>query len=165
MLTIGFALLTSGCVVHHHDRGLHRGHHKVKPRRRSGPAYVQPRASVRAAPSKVVYVFDDRQRGIIVDYYSHHHPGKRGKHKWKRGGRGMPPGLAKRRGNLPPGLAKRDVLPPGIEMQALPEDLIVQLPPPPTGTRLMFYNDQVVMVELRTNIVLDVIDLSVAVGF
>ena len=55
--------------------------------------------------------FNDRDRHLIHDYYR--------KHKHKR----VPPGLAKRGGNLPPGLAKRDRLPPGLQGRGLPHAL------------------------------------------
>lgn len=62
----------------------------------------------------------------------------------------MPPGLAKqlqRHSTLPPGLAKRD----------LPYDLARQLPPPPRGTRRYVVNNDVVLIQEATGLILDIL--------
>ena len=86
---------------------------------------------------------------------SHKHAGKgRGKGKHK----GLPPGLAKRGGNLPPGLAKRSQLPPGLAKRQLPDDLQVLLPTRAPGTELVEVDGNVVLVDLVTDKVLDIIE-------
>ncbi|MBO6781843.1 MAG: hypothetical protein JJ899_00975 [Alphaproteobacteria bacterium] len=72
-----------------------------------------------------------------------------------RGGKGMPPGLAKKNG-LPPGLAKREQLPPGLAKRALPDDLESRLPRRTTTERVIV-DDDVILIEKGTEIVLDVI--------
>ena len=85
---------------------------------------------------------------MIHEYYGNHK-----KHKGKK----MPPGLAKRGGNLPPGLAKRDVLPPGLQGRALPADLEAQLTPLPDAYVRVRIGGDVVLLDRKTRIVLDVI--------
>lgn len=73
----------------------------------------------------------------------------RGKHE------GLPPGLAKR-DQLPPGLAKRDTLPPGLRRDSLPQDLHAKLPPPAPGTERVLIGGDLVLIDIATNAVLDI---------
>jgi hypothetical protein len=134
------SLSITGCAKH---QGSSSGH--------VAGGYHSPGGSVSAS-----FAFGDEERRIILEYYEQQYGGK--KHKGKKG---MPPGLAKREGDLPPGLAKRDKLPPGIEKQTLPTDLLKQLPPPPSGCERALIGHQVLLLEIATRIVLDTIDLSV----
>jgi hypothetical protein len=75
-------------------------------------------------------------------------------------------------GHLPPGLAKRDQLPPGLERQLVvrgtlppglqkkirpcPEDLERRLPPPPPDCAHVVIGGHVVLMNRRTNVVLDI---------
>jgi hypothetical protein len=145
------AVFASGCVVHSHGRG-----HGPHP----GPVVVQPRVAI-AKPVPVTVIFTDQHRHAVRKYY-HKHPHHHGKkHKWKNKHRGRGRG----RGHLPPGLAKRDVLPPGIQMQAIHGDLARQLPHAPHGTRYTYHEDQVLLIDLNTRVVLDFINISVSAGF
>jgi hypothetical protein len=80
--------------------------------------------------------------------------GKGGKSK------GLPPGLA-RRETLPPGLARKlerdGSLPPGLAKRSLPEDLEARLPARLDGTERVIVDRDVLLVELATGIVRDVI--------
>ncbi len=75
-----------------------------------------------------VVVFQPASRQIIIDFF--HTPPS-----------GLPPGLAKRGGDLPPGLEKQlrrnGRLPPGLEKKlvAFPVELERRLPPLPAGYR------------------------------
>ncbi len=84
--------------------------------------------------------------------------GKKQKNKGKGKGKnkGMPPGLAKKN-LLPKGLAKRDTLPPGLAKRDLPNEVTRQLPPPRPGTERVIIDNDVLLVETGTQIVLDVI--------
>lgn len=80
------------------------------------------------------------------------------------------------RGHLPPGLAKRDELPPGLErqlrlrgklppglqkkIQPCPEALVRRLPPPPPDCAHVIIGGHIVLLNRRTNIVLDIIHLE-----
>jgi hypothetical protein len=89
---------------------------------------------------------------IIVDYY---HPAG-----------GLPPGLAKRNGELPPGLEKQlrrnGKLPPGLEkkLAPFPSELEVKLPPVPSGCRRVTLGTWALLIRDATNVILDVIDLT-----
>jgi len=143
---------------------------------------VSGKVTAREGDSSVSVVFSNDERSAVERYYRKHrehesdrddmrHGGEkeRGNAKGKKKGKekGMPPGLAKRDGDLPPGLAKRDSLPPGlarhdrlpddVKYEPLPRDLERQLPPLPSrdyvrvrvGTDLLILNK-------KTRVVLDV---------
>ena len=101
------------------------------------------------------YRFDAREREIISGYYANP-------------GRGLPPGLAKRGGDLPPGLEKQLVrngtLPPGLQkrLEPLPAELERGLPPLPTecGCRRGVIGTDVVLVRTGNNFILDVLHIS-----
>jgi len=84
--------------------------------------------------------------------------GKKGKkaNKGKGRNKGLPPGLAKRR-TLPPGLAKRQSLPPGLSMAKLPPELEAKLPPVQEGVERVVVDNNIVLIEEGTRLVLDVI--------
>jgi len=117
-----------------------------------------------AVPAPVSFSFTDHHRHTVQNYY-HDHPeyyqGKKykKKHKWKNKGNG------RGRPQLPPGLAKRDVLPPGLQMQAIPVDLDRQLPAPPRGAQYGYHDNQVLLIDVDTRVVLDFINISVSMGY
>jgi len=95
------------------------------------------------------------ERRIIEEYY---YKSSKRKHK------GLPPGLAKRGGNLPPGLQKQldknGRLPPGLQkrLEPLPGDLEARLPGlPPYWERVIFERD-IILVDRRTERILDIIE-------
>ena len=77
-----------------------------------------------------------------------------------------------RLGNLPPGLAKKNALPPGLENQLVvrgtlppglrkkmyrcPREVVRLLPPPPPDCRHFFIGGNIVLVNRRTFVVLDI---------
>ncbi len=73
----------------------------------------------------------------------------------------LPPGLAKR-DRLPPGLEKqlvrRGTLPPGLQkkLQPCPEGLERRLPPPPPECAHVLVGGHIVLLNRRTNIVVDI---------
>lgn len=82
----------------------------------------------------------------------------------KHGRGNCPPGLAKKnRQCLPPGQFKKryvvgQPVPEGIEVLAVPEDLVVRIGPPPSGYRYGLIDGDVVQVTVSTRIVVDFID-------
>jgi hypothetical protein len=96
-------------------------------------------------------VFSSHDRDIIRDYY---HDG---------GNSGLPPGLAKRGGNLPPGLQKQlernGTLPPGLQkkLTPFPADLERRLPRLPDIYRRGSIGGSVVIIDRRTQRIIDVI--------
>ena len=76
--------------------------------------------------------------------------------------RNLPPGLAKK-DRLPPGLEKQLVrngtLPPGLQkrIQPCPEELVRRLPPPPPDCAHVLVAGHIVLLNRRTNVVLDIV--------
>lgn len=76
-------------------------------------------------------------------------------------GSGLPPGLAKRNGDLPQGLEKQlrrnGRLPPGLEKKVVwfPPELEGRLPPPPPGYRRGFIGGHAVLVDPGKGLLLD----------
>ena len=70
--------------------------------------------------------------------------------------------------NLPPGLRKKyyrnGTLPPGWQnqWQPLPQQAYSQLPPPPAGYQAGYYNGYAVVVNPRTRVIYDVLDVIAA---
>lgn len=99
--------------------------------------------------------FLPEERRIIVEYF---HQGQKGKAK------GLPPGLAKRGGNLPPGLQKHldknGRLPPGLQkrLEPLPVDLESRLPRLPEHWERVILERDVILIDRRTQRVLDIIE-------
>ena len=96
--------------------------------------------------------FSSIETRTIVDYF---HPVS-----------GLPPGLAKRNGDLPPGLEKQlrrnGKLPPGLQKKlvAFPADLDRRLPPVESGCRRVTLGAWALLLQDATDLIIDVIDLS-----
>jgi Ni/Co efflux regulator RcnB len=117
-------------------------------------------------------VLDQVERRIIGDYYQRQYDAwqveqNRGNKKTKNKNKktGLPPGLAKRE-QLPPGLEKQlernGHLPPGLEARALPDDLIDQLRPRPSGYEFHQVDNKVLLIQSATNLVLDALTVAAA---
>ena len=97
--------------------------------------------------------FLPEERRIIENYYRSSGPSK-----------GLPPGLAKRGGKLPPGLQKHldknGTLPPGLQkrLEPLPQDLDLRLPGLPDYWERVILGSDVILVDRRTNRILDIIE-------
>jgi len=94
-------------------------------------------------------IFSDGEIQIISGYYKREdaltHHGKQ-----KKGKKGLPPGIAK---NLQRGKS----LPPGIARQQLPADLVAALPPIPKGYERVIIDGRIVLVEIATQVIRDVL--------
>ena len=92
--------------------------------------------------------FSTEEARIIRAYYEHDHDyAKAGK---KKGRGALPPGIAKN-------LARGKALPPGIAKQVLPNDLIVSLPPVPRGYERIIADGKILLVEVATQVVHDIL--------
>jgi hypothetical protein len=97
--------------------------------------------------------FLPEERRIIENYYRSSGPSK-----------GLPPGLAKRGGKLPPGLQKHldknGTLPPGLQkrLEPLPQELDSRLPRLPDYWERVILERDVILVDRRTNRILDIIE-------
>jgi len=63
----------------------------------------------------------------------------------------LPPGIAKN-------LARGKALPPGIAKQVLPNDLLRLLPPAPNGFERIMVSGKVLLVEIATQVIHDVLE-------
>ena len=114
----------------------------------STPVRTYGSAEVAGDNVRVKVIFSDHDRKIIHQYYSGN---KRKK---------IPPGLAKKK-RLPPGLEKQikkhGKLPPGLEHRYLPHDLERRLERLPGDYVRIRVGTDIVLMETRTRLVLDVI--------
>jgi Ni/Co efflux regulator RcnB len=76
-------------------------------------------------------------------------------------GRRCPPGLAKKHnGCMPPGQAQWDVgqrLPTGVPVYSVPQPVLVHLPPAPYGYRYARIGNDIVLVQVQSNLIVDII--------
>jgi Ni/Co efflux regulator RcnB len=96
--------------------------------------------------------FNDRHREAAREYYAQRYGS----------GKGCPPGLAKKHnGCLPPGQARKwavgQPVPPGVAVYPVPQPVLVQLPPVPYGYRYARLGGDIVLVQARNNLVVDII--------
>jgi hypothetical protein len=83
---------------------------------------------------------------------------------------GLPPGLAKRGGDLPPGLAKKlqrnGQLPPGLEKRLVPfpAELDRRLPPLAPYHRRCFVGDRAIVYDQRTGGIIDSLKVVINIG-
>jgi Ni/Co efflux regulator RcnB len=96
--------------------------------------------------------FNDEQRSYVRQYYTQQY-GKAGR---------CPPGLAKKNnGCMPPGQARKwavgQPLPAGVAVYSVPQPVIVHLAPAPYGYRYARVGGDIVLIQVRTNIVVDII--------
>ncbi len=102
---------------------------------------------------RVKVEFGEKDRRLIHQHYA-------GKHKKQKKYKKTPPGLAKKK-KLPPGLqkqlVKRGKLPPGLQGRGLPQDLERQLTPLPRGYVHMKVGGDVIILNEKTRVVVDVV--------
>ena len=122
------------------------------------PVYAEDVATA-VAKEGVKAAFEEFERQMITKYFSkhvryreeyqeHEYENDSGKKKQKK--KGLPPGIAKkldRGGTLPPGIAKR----------YLPDDLELELPPPPHGYERTIVGSDVLLVEIDTGRIADIV--------
>lgn len=103
-------------------------------------------ASPAAADVTIEVGFSDGEIQTIRAWYREHafDGGGHGKHK------GLPPGIAKN-------LRRGKPLPPGIAKQALPSGLLERLPPAPGGFERVIVDGKVLLVEVATQVIHDVL--------
>ena len=109
-------------------------------------------AATHAGEAGIDVTFSNGEVSIIRAYYRDHAGSHDSKNNGKnKGKKALPPGIAK---NLERG--KR--LPPGIAKQVLPSGLISQLPPPPKGFERIELSGKVLLVEIATQVIHDVLE-------
>jgi len=104
-------------------------------------------------------VFGVKEKAIIKEYFGRKET-KNIHHQKKGKSKKFPPGLDKKK-TLPSGLAKHlekhGVLPPGLAKRDLPEDLRSLLPVSRKGTHRVIVDNDVVLIEKGTEIILDIL--------
>ena len=95
--------------------------------------------------------FDDQHRAVVREYYTEQF----------RGGR-CPPGLAKKHnGCMPPRQAKKwqvgRPLPRDVVYYSVPQPLVLQIGPPPSGYRYVRVASDILMIAVGTGMVVDAI--------
>jgi hypothetical protein len=103
--------------------------------------------SVSAGELGVQIVFSAGEIEIIGSWYENHSP-RHGHGKKKA--KGLPPGIAKN-------LARGKPLPPGIAKQYLPSGLRDALPPPPKGYERIIVDGKILLVEIATRVIHDIL--------
>lgn len=93
-------------------------------------------------------VFTAAEKALIRDYYQD--AGGGAKTRGGKKAKGLPPGIAKN-------LRRGKPLPPGIAKQYLPGELHAILPPPPDGHERIVVDGKILLVEIATQVVADVL--------
>lgn len=101
------------------------------------------------AGASVGVVFSDDEVRIIASWYRDHQTSSQPEAQGKKP-KGLPPGIAR---NLERGKA----LPPGIAKRSLPNDLVHLLPPPPRGYERVIVDGRVLLVEVATRVIHDIL--------
>lgn len=127
----------------HGDKGEGRGNGKGRDKQ-------DERAERREDVRQGAY-FTERHREEARRYYVEHY----------RGGKGCPPGLAKKNnGCMPPGQARKwavgQPVPAGVVVYTVPQPVLTVLPPVPVGYRYERLGADVVLVRVSGNVVVDV---------
>jgi hypothetical protein len=101
---------------------------------------------VLADAGRVGVVFTSDEIRIIREYFETHRTAGHAKGRKK----GLPPGIAKN-------LERGKPLPPGIARQMLPSDLQTRLPRVPAGYERVIVDGKVLLIEVATRIVRDIL--------
>ena len=136
-LAVGVFMLTgNGAMAQGNGNGHGKGHDKHS-----------------AEDDQADRYYKDRDRETMRGWYDEHQ-------------NNLPPGLAKK-DRLSPGLEKqlvrRGTLPPGLQkrLQPVPVDLERRLPPPPPECGHVLVGGHIVLLNQRTNVVVDLVSFEV----
>jgi len=95
--------------------------------------------------------FSSDEISVIHDFFRDHRVDKNvDKKGGNKGSKPLPPGIAKN-------LARGKPLPPGIAKRALPNDLLVRLPPVADGYERIIVSGKILLVEIATQVVHDIL--------
>ena len=105
-------------------------------------------ATLTTAPAATIeVVFSTQEIATIHAYYRTQASGGKSRGRDRKG---LPPGIAKN-------LAHGKALPPGIAKQGLPTELATRLPPPPVGHERIIIEGKILLVEIATRVIHDVL--------
>ena len=101
---------------------------------------------------KVGAYFNDQHRDAARSYYHEHYSNAKS----------CPPGLAKKNnGCMPPGQARKwavgQPIPRGVAVYTVPQPVIVHLPPAPYGYRYARLGNDIVLIQVHSNLIVDII--------
>lgn len=123
--------------------------HRTIPALAAALLLVSGAPSAAAADAGISVEFSDEEVRIIHAWYRDYGSSvDRGKSKGKQ--KGLPPGIAKN-------LARGKPLPPGIAKQHLPDGLVHALPAPPRGYERIIIDGKVLLVEIATQVIHDIL--------
>ena len=136
---------------HGKGNGKHSQKFEEKRDKREAKAYKKAEKRERKEIKNGTY-FNDQQRTLVREYYVQNYSN----------GKKCPPGLAKKNnGCMPPGQARNWVVgepvPRGVTVYAVPQPVIVQLPPAPYGYRYARIGGDIVLVQQQNNLIVDII--------
>jgi hypothetical protein len=117
------------------------------PRTTSAPRATPPPNSAPPVTQTVSFTFTADHAAIVHAYYGSE---SRGPGNGRGRGGGLPPGIEKN-------LARGKPLPPGIAKQYLPSDLVVRLPAAPRGTEYIVVAGKLLLVEIATQMVREIL--------
>lgn len=110
---------------------------------------TRPAGPAATATSTVSVVIGAEHIAIIRAYYDNGSPGRGlGRGRGRNGG--LPPGIAMN-------LQRGKPLPPGIAKQTLPRELLLRLPPVPTGFEYAVIAGKLLLIEIATHLVHDIL--------
>ena len=97
---------------------------------------------------------DKRERIVVREYYVQNYSNSKK----------CPPGLAKKNnGCMPPGQVRNwavgQPVPRGVTVYAVPQPVIVQLPPAPFGYRYARIGGDIILVQQQSNLIVDIIQI------
>ncbi len=104
-------------------------------------------APAKAADFEVSVRFSSKEISLMHEFFHNHQVNKKG---GKKEAKALPPGIVKN-------LARGKPLPPGIAKQALPRELVVQLPPVKDGYERVIVAGKILLVEIATQVVHDIL--------
>ena len=107
-----------------------------------------PLVSANAAKIGVEVTFSHDETATIRAYFDDE---RRQSSKKAKGQKSLPPGIEKN-------LARGKALPPGIAKQVLPAELLRLLPPAPNGFERIAVSGKVLLVEIATQVIHDVLE-------
>ena len=131
--------------------GKHSQKFEEKQEKRAAKEYKKAEKRERKEIERGNY-FNDQQRTLVREYYVNTYSNRKN----------CPPGLAKKgNGCLPPGQAHSwavgQPIPRGVTIYAVPQPVIVQLPPAPYGYRYARIGGDIVLVQQQNNLIVDII--------
>lgn len=134
------ALLSAPALAKDHGEG--HGHGKGRDKHEERERRIEARQGA---------YFNERHREEVRRYYVEHYGG----------GRGCPPGLAKKHnGCMPPGQARRwavgQPVPRDVVVYAVPQPVLTLLPPAPVGYRYERVGGDVVLMHISDRLVVDI---------